>query len=175
VFVARGENAAQAPDPTGQFIDAIVASGTPNAKVMSGPENISGRTYKEIVQDLVDGYSYCRFSAVTEAVCPKGPRPGAQWATAGLAAAMKSFGITVPPAVMQADQAALSSHMQPANPADRYAVEISQATPGNTTLQSLVDGQNPVGFWTGNNHAADDRPFETAWSIIMLRRGSLRK
>ena len=175
VFVVRGENAAQTSDPTGQFIDAFVASGTPNAKVMSGPEHISGRTYKEIVQDLVDGYSYCRFSAVTEAACPKGPRPAARWATAGLAAAMKAFGITVPQAVMQADQAELSSPTQPANPADRYAMEISQATPGNVILKSLVDSQNPVGFWAANKNAADDRPFETAWSIIMLRRGSFRK
>ena len=87
---------------------------------------------------------------------------------------MKSFGITVPPVVMQADQVQLSSRVPADSPADRYAIEISQATPGNTTLQSLVDSQNPVGFWTGRGEASDDRPFETAWSIIMLRRGSLR-
>ena len=163
-----------APDPTGQFIDAIVASGTPDTKVMTGPENISGRTYKEIVQDLIDGYSYCRFSATPEGPCPKGIAHSAVGlAKAGLPAAMKAFGIVVPPVVTQADQAQLSSQM-PAPAADRYAAEISKGAPSEPIVRSLVSTQNPVGFWNGRADAASDRPFETAWSIIMLRRGSLR-
>ncbi len=40
----------------GQIIDALVASGTPNAVIGLGPE--AGRTYKDVVQDLVDAYSF---------------------------------------------------------------------------------------------------------------------
>ena len=58
--------------------------------------------------------------------------------------------------------------------ADRYATEISKGVPTDAIVRSLVTTQNPVGFWNGRGDAAGDRPFETAWSIIMLRRGSLR-
>lgn len=40
----------------GQIVDAFVASGTPSATAVLGTEN--GRTYLDIVQDLMDSYSY---------------------------------------------------------------------------------------------------------------------
>jgi hypothetical protein len=47
-----------APYAAGIFIDAIVASGTPNEVTTTGPANVTNRTYKAIVQDLVDAYTY---------------------------------------------------------------------------------------------------------------------
>ena len=43
---------------TGMYMDAIVASGTPNATAPTGPANVIGRTYKDIVQDMVDFYAW---------------------------------------------------------------------------------------------------------------------
>ena len=39
-------------------MDAIVASGTPDAIAPTGGANVIGRKYKDIVQDMVDGYAY---------------------------------------------------------------------------------------------------------------------
>ena len=42
----------------GIYMDAIVASGTPEATAPTGGANVIGRKYKDIVQDMVDGYAY---------------------------------------------------------------------------------------------------------------------
>ncbi len=42
----------------GQLVDAIIASNTPNAVAVTGGASVIGRTYKEIVQDLLDCYSW---------------------------------------------------------------------------------------------------------------------
>ena len=42
----------------GIYIDAIVASGTPDAVAPTGLANVIGRKYQDIVQDMVDGYAY---------------------------------------------------------------------------------------------------------------------
>jgi hypothetical protein len=51
---------------SGQIMDAIVASGTPNAVTYTGAGSggglpgINGQTYKDIIQDMADGYDYCQ-------------------------------------------------------------------------------------------------------------------
>jgi len=42
----------------GPVVDAIIASNTPNAVTVTGGANVIGRTYKQIVQDLLDGYAW---------------------------------------------------------------------------------------------------------------------
>ena len=42
----------------GIYMDAIVASGTPDAVAPTGGANVISRKYKDIVQDMVDGYAY---------------------------------------------------------------------------------------------------------------------
>ena len=51
-------NQGNAPYETGQVMDAIIASGTPDAVVTVGPAGIIGRTYKGIVQDMCDMYAW---------------------------------------------------------------------------------------------------------------------
>lgn len=52
---------------TGPFIDALVASGTPNALAPTGAgpsgslPGIVGQTYKNVVQDMMDWYSACQY------------------------------------------------------------------------------------------------------------------
>lgn len=86
----------------GMFMDAIVASGTPNAVATTGAANIIGRTYKDIVQDMVDEFCWAqydynpagggwRYNAnewPDNSVC--------QWVAIGMIAAEKNFGCTIP-------------------------------------------------------------------------------
>jgi len=60
---------------SGQVIDAIVASGTPNATALTGVAAVSGpsgypgvvgQTYSTIVQDLVDGYEYGQWGSTCD-------------------------------------------------------------------------------------------------------------
>jgi PKD repeat protein len=91
---------------TGMMMDAIVASGTPDAVATTGLANIAGRKYKDIVQDMVDFYAWAQYDGGTlnppyggggwrynpqdwpdNSVC--------QWAAIGMLAAEKSWGVAV--------------------------------------------------------------------------------
>jgi len=86
----------------GQVIDAFVASGTPNAVTQTGSTNVIGRTYAEIVQDLLDMYAWgqsessvyrgaWRYSWNADA-----DNSAAQWWAIGGIAAERGFGSVVP-------------------------------------------------------------------------------
>lgn len=86
---------------SGMFMDAIVASGTPNAVATTGPANIIGRKYKDIVQDMVDWYAWAQYDALPGGGWRYNPNDYpdnsvCQWAAIGMIAAEKSFGCTVP-------------------------------------------------------------------------------
>ncbi len=101
-------NQSYGPYQLGMLIDAIVASGTPDAVAQTGPANVIGRTYKSIVQDMVDFYSYCAdpwkigglnfYTAGWRYNCQDNPpdNTASQWGAIGLLAAERSWGITVP-------------------------------------------------------------------------------
>jgi hypothetical protein len=273
-----GPNTGHAFYQGGQFIDAIVASGTPAAVTTTGPAGVIGRTYKEIVQDMVDGYNYCQY--------PFSPGGGwyyscqgyddnsvSQWAGIGLIGAQRSFGINIPQIVLDANKVWMTNSQNAAGqfgytdtnplwgpyattpsgmvqlamdgvgrgdarwdkaetvmrngfnnsvagcggnpscaattnpknytyglfsftksmllhspggvltpitmlqsqtpgvpPIDWYAAEVSQGAPTDGVARTLVNRQNPAGYWTGNSYYTGHYPFETGWSIIMLRR-----
>ena len=103
-------NQSDYPYQGGPFLDAIVATGTPNAVVPTGGANIAGRTYGDIVQDMVDSYAYGMYDP--PAAGYGGWRYGwenfpdnsaNQWAAVGIIAAERSFGTTVPPEVKVAN------------------------------------------------------------------------
>lgn len=94
----------------GQFIDAIVASGTPNAVTSTGPVGVGtdpgifGRTYKAIAQDMLDYYVLCQSDGGLGGSWDYGCNQSqdnsvAQWAAIGLIPAVREFGLTVPAAV----------------------------------------------------------------------------
>jgi hypothetical protein len=92
----------------GVFMDAIVATGTPVALTTTGPAGIIGRTYRSIVQDMVDAYAWGQGIQGTYyggwtydlddnddcAFC-RTDNSTNQWAAIGLIAA-EHFGATVP-------------------------------------------------------------------------------
>jgi hypothetical protein len=61
----------------------------------------------------------------------------------------------------------------PPNTIDWYAA-LSAANGGKDACdgiaQTLVGYQNVGGYWSGHNYTSTQYPFETAWSIIMLRK-----
>ncbi|MDD2732475.1 MAG: PKD domain-containing protein [Desulfuromonadaceae bacterium] len=85
----------------GMFLDAIVASGTPDALAPTGPANVVGRKYIDIVQDMVDSISYCQYDYGVNGgswiySCNNGNDNSiSQWMAIGLLGA-KSFGATLP-------------------------------------------------------------------------------
>ena len=85
----------------GMAMDAIVASGTPDAVATTGPTNVTGRTYKAIVQDMLDYYAYAQYDNINlggwRYDVNQGPDNSAcQWAAIGLIAAERNWGLAVP-------------------------------------------------------------------------------
>lgn len=87
---------------TGAVMDALVSSGTPDATARTGNASVIGRTYKAIVQDMVDMYAW---GQVDSGSARGGwqynwnsgsDNSAAQWGAIGMIAAEK-FGCTVPP------------------------------------------------------------------------------
>ena len=65
----------------------------------------------------------------------------------------------------------LSSQTAGVPPVDWWAAEVSQGAPLDGVARTLVNGQDPAGYWSGhNNQTAEQFPFESGWAIVMLRR-----
>jgi hypothetical protein len=100
------------PYASGMVMDGIIASGTPNAVAVTGPANVIGRTYAQIIQDMVDYYAWSQGDGISAAGASTGGggwrysaadnTTGATdnstngWAAIGLIAAEDLFGATVP-------------------------------------------------------------------------------
>ncbi|HRD94879.1 MAG TPA: PKD domain-containing protein [Rubrivivax sp.] len=90
---------------SGIYMTAIVASGTPDAITSTGPGNVIGRRYKDIVQDMVDGYAYGQTNAGVwmggwgyDWLSGSSDNSVNQWATIGMMAAADWGGTVVVPA-----------------------------------------------------------------------------
>jgi hypothetical protein len=278
VYVESAANTNRQFYQGGQYIDAIVATGTPNAMTTTGPVNIVGRAYKDVVQDMVDAYAYCQYGfspggAWVYACSSFDDNSVSQWAAIGLIGA-KAFGATVPPIVLDANKVWLMNSQQASGvfgyqsssplwgpyavtpsgmvqmamdgigrgtpswdhaetymrdhfddsvaacgggaqcaaglnvksyvyglfsftksmllhdpggalqpitllhsqtpggkpDIDWYAAEASAGASSDGVARTLVNRQDPTGFWSGHSYVTNHYPFETAWSIIMLRR-----
>jgi hypothetical protein len=89
----------------GMVMDAIIASGTPTAVAATGPANVIGRTYGDIIQDMVDYYAFAQGDALNTAGWHYAfwnntgggiDNSVSGWAAIGLVAAEDVFGSTVP-------------------------------------------------------------------------------
>lgn len=100
---------------TGAVMDALIATGTPTATARTGPANVIGRTYKDIVQDMVDMYAWGQYdggcSWGAHGVVPAGSgvcggwrygwgdfpdNSAAQWGAIGMIPAERNWGCIVP-------------------------------------------------------------------------------
>lgn len=86
----------------GAVMDALVASGTPDAVAPVGGANVVGRRYQDIVQDMCDMYAWGQYDHSTVGGGWRynwGDSPdnsASQWAAIGMIAAEQHFGCTVP-------------------------------------------------------------------------------
>lgn len=86
----------------GQIMDAIVATGTPDAVTTTGGTNIIGRTYKDILQDMVDMYAWGQYDSASVgggwrySWNTHPDNSAAQWGAIGMLAAEEIFGLSIP-------------------------------------------------------------------------------
>lgn len=89
----------------GMVMDAIIASGTPLATAATGPASpgpgILGRTYKDILQDMADYYSYAQYDDVRYGAWRYGvndfpDNSASQWGAIGLIPAQRNWGCLIP-------------------------------------------------------------------------------
>jgi hypothetical protein len=133
----------------GMFIDAIVASGTPAAVTSTGAAPSGGnpgvlsRTYRSIVQDLVDGYLYCMYFGPQGGGwrygCGDFPDNSAsQWGAVGLIAAIRGFGAVVPPLALDWNEKWLGSSQNTTTGVFGYTSTAPVWGPHATTPSGLV-------------------------------------
>ncbi|MDX2109157.1 MAG: PKD domain-containing protein [Verrucomicrobiota bacterium] len=86
----------------GQVMDGIVAGGRPELIARTGPANVKGRVYRDIVQDMADQYAWGQHDGADVGGGWRyswGDHPdnsAAQWGAVGLYAAEYHYGCTVP-------------------------------------------------------------------------------
>ncbi len=85
----------------GAIMDALVATGTPDAIAQRGGANVVGRRYQDIVQDMVDMYAWGQGDWTNGGGWRYGwndwpDNSASQWGAIGLIAAERHFGCTVP-------------------------------------------------------------------------------
>lgn len=98
----------------GMFIETLVATGTPKAKVADakppkdGKPDMNGKTYADVVQDMVDYYAYCQYDGPGGGgwrySCNQTPDNSAsRWAALGLLSAThsKDWDLKVPQSVLE--------------------------------------------------------------------------
>src|SRR5947209_12609832 len=88
------------------FMDAIMAGGNSNSVASTRSADVIGRTYKEIVQDMVDAYAWAKYDSN-----PGGgwrynanefpDNSACQWAAIGMIPAERTWGCIVPAWVKQ--------------------------------------------------------------------------
>ncbi|MFB3827547.1 MAG: PKD domain-containing protein [Bryobacteraceae bacterium] len=260
---------------TGPVMDAIIASGTPAALALTGPANVIGRQYKDIVQDMVDYQSYCQYDGSPVGGgwiygCNSGGDNSiSQWVAIGNIPAVREWGLTLHSFVKTHNKMWLNYSQNAAgefgyqsssplwgpyattpsgmvqmvmdgygrgtsdgkwekaetvmrngfnasggnyasNPRkyyyglfsftksmllhdsdnngipepitmlhsqsagvpdiDWYAAQVSQGDPVDGVARTLVNDQNPAGYWWGHSADGNQQYYETAWAIIMLNR-----
>lgn len=120
-------NGIDPPYQGGMVMDAIIASGTPDAVATTGPANVIGRTYGDIIQDMVDYYLMAQGDGATTGGWRYGPWNNTTgqtdnstngWAAIGLVAAEDLFGATVPQWLRDRNMAALELTDNESNTSD---------------------------------------------------------
>lgn len=93
------------PYQLGMVMDAIVASGRPGGVATTGPEGVIGKTYGDIVQDMVDWYAMAQSDNANNGGWRYSPfnnsfgnhdNSTSGWAATGIVAAEDLFGAVVP-------------------------------------------------------------------------------
>ncbi len=115
--IGLSANSGRAIYETAALMDALVATARPELIAAVGPENVKGRPFRDIMQDLVDLYCWGQFDdpnvgggwryewnqAPDNSAC--------QWGAIGMAAAEQFWGIAIPAWVKERNQVWLAYSM----------------------------------------------------------------
>jgi hypothetical protein len=142
---------------TSPFLDALVASGTPTAKALTGPSGILGETYQNIVADILDYYGYSQYEHDYDLGNPATPgyyRGGAfsasggawlydpqegddnstsQWAAIGYISGLRGAGIATPKSITDFNNVWITNSQDVQDPAP------TGAAPWNTSCGACDD------------------------------------
>jgi hypothetical protein len=146
------------PYQLGMVMDAIVASGTLNAVTTTGPADVIGRRYADIVQDMVDWYAWAQTDSVSHGSWVYSPydnsagavdNSAAGWAATGVVAAEDIFGSIVPAWLKVRNEIALETTDNESDVADNDGVHGYRSsnplwgaygTSGAAMVQMSMDG-----------------------------------
>lgn len=164
---------ADGPYQLGQFMDAIVASRTPNEKVpagtplatLSSPSGAPSYTYFDAVQDMVDMYAYGQVDPNRGSYrggwrydwnYSSSDNSANQWAAIGILPARNIWGATVPQFVIDENLLWLSASQTPAPPANATGYGYTGRGEGVATspsglVQAIMDGvqKTDAARWKG--------------------------
>lgn len=138
----------------GMIVDALVGSGAPDAIAITGSPNTKGRKYKDIVQDMVDYFSYCQTPSFYtlgsggwryECRDSGSTNSAGQWVAIGITAAARQWGTIVPQPVLLANLDWLRYSQDPATGKFGYTSPGSYpwgpyATTAGGMMQLAMDG-----------------------------------
>jgi len=119
-LVSDVDGVARAIYEGGMVIDSIVAAGgAGGATTKTGGASVFGRTYKDVVTDLLDWFSYCQYPNSPGGAwvysCQDGEdNSSSQWAAIGYIAGFRGFGIPIP-AMVAASNGVWASNSQNPN------------------------------------------------------------
>jgi len=149
-------NSSYAHYETGMIMDALVATGNPGGVAsVSGVTNVSGRTYRAIVQDMLDWHSFCQtdnppYGGSFYYTCNNGTvsdNSAAQWSAIGLIAAERAgvgWGLSIPQIVKDWNRSWLTYTQQPTTGIFGYQSASPAWGPYATTpsgmVQMVMDG-----------------------------------
>lgn len=143
---------------TGMFVDALIATGTPNMLAVTGQvasganPGIRGRTYRDIVQDMTDSHNYCQYDSGYAGWGGGGWRYGCndfpdnsanQWVAISYIPAERVWGIPVPQIVKDFNVLWLQNTQHPDGYfgyTDPWPVWGPFATTASGLVQMVFDG-----------------------------------
>jgi len=148
---------------TGAIMDALVASGTPDAIARTGGANVMGRRYQDIVQDMVDMYAWGQaedepgFGGWRYVWNSNSDNSAAQWAAIGMVAAERHFGCVVPQWVKDRNNYWLSNSYNGVGFGYRSAGNDWATTPSGMVQLAFVGREVTDPRWqTSEAHIADN-------------------
>ena len=146
----------------GTFMDAIIASGTPAAVTTTGAVgSIRGRTYLDIVQDMVDWYAFSQTNIGTYyggwdynggANRSVSDNSTNQWAAIGLVAAEREFGIVLPQWLKDANKNSVNLTQNPSTGVFGYRNSTSPIWGPYAVTPSGMVQMSMTGTGRGDNH-----------------------
>lgn len=135
----------------GQVMDALVAGDEPDRIARTGPVNVKGRRYEDIMQDMIDLYAWAQSDELPQgggwryAAHENPDNSAAQWGAIGMIAAEQIWGLSTPQWVKDRNRVWVEYSKRPG------ALGYGYAGPGAPTECFVChDPGRPWSSWPGS-------------------------